>query len=245
MLAATSASDGAGAGAGASAGASPLCQPAPRCTDVCLIPSQVVLQSCGDLGWQKPEGVYHALSDEQVYYARRGRLNESVLTNTSVPGCTGFYLVTAGGARIMLESLFPMEVQIDTIDCNLPGKSRGACGATRVPNLNALFSTPPIAQCDERDGRSDVQQGPDLASLYWKLQEKFKRDGDSSSDVSGDPSSFNASAWYQSALNATNDGSSVPVAHVAPIQPCGGVASAGTSDEAQSLLQYFVEFLDE
>jgi len=191
-------------------------------------PEQILLQFCGGnttFGtWPKPQaGLFSRLNlttDEQVMASRTGaKPDEAFLRAVFFEQCQGFYLLTNRGARIMLESLFPIAMQIDAgvqthkvfpyigppsvpeeLEEFSPITWSPYWGAARAPGLNTHGLFPPVAQCDDRDGHSDAQQGVNYVG----------------------PNTYTESSG-------------------ATVEACGGVASLGTSDNAKLLLEYFVQ----
>jgi len=186
-------------------------------------PEQILLQFCGgntSLGtWPKPTACTSCAApsaanytDAQVMSTRSGaRLDQATLEPVLLEACQGFYLLTAKGARIMLQKLFPIMLQIDAgiqsqsllldgfgdIETPTP-----FYGAARSPGLNTHGLFPPVAQCDERDGLSDTQQFPGY--------------------IHDNPDTESDDARHRP-------------------DPCGGIASLGTSANATLLLDYFLE----
>jgi len=190
-------------------------------------PKQILLQFCGTNTtagyWPKPSHGQENYTDAQVMWTRTGaKLTKASLLPITTESCQGFYLLTREGARIMLNSLFPIVNQIDAgiqplriipeqageviFNTNISSWSRYTWspfwGAARAPGLETHGLFPPIAQVDERTGYSDVQQG------------------------------FN----YVGHAPDTEGGAS-------NIEACGGLASLGTSDNSTLLLDYFREHI--
>jgi len=145
-------------------------------------PKQILLSFCkGNStlgGWPKPFSPQANFTDEQVMRTRQGRLDEARLAPIEGEDCQGFYLLTNAGARVMLRWLFPIAMQIDAgVQAHRlypyfrqlwAEEEKVAAqihtwspywGAARAPELETYGLFPPIAQCDDRAGYSDAQQG--------------------------------------------------------------------------------------
>ena len=82
-------------------------------------PKQILLQFCRGTNttageWPKPSHGQENYTDAQVMWTRTGaKLTKASLLPITTESCQGFYLLTREGARIMLNSLFPIVNQID------------------------------------------------------------------------------------------------------------------------------------
>jgi len=186
----------------------------------------VLLQWCEGPGfgamppmWNKAQGDAAGISDAD-FMAIRPDWTKRIRMDTSAEYCQGFSLITAEGARMMLDSIFPLRVQIDTPCWDDQGE---ACGATRQPRLRTILNIPPIVQVDERKGESDAQiHSPDFNEAS---------SGSASEAGSADAASEAVSADAASEAGSTGD----------RVQSCGGVASWGTSNNVSALLAYFAK----
>lgn len=137
----------------------------------------------------------------------------------------------------MLRAIFPLLMPIDTpynalkdprINVSLPD-DRQPAGAARGLDLRSIASQPPIAQVDDRQGRSDAQVGTGQVPPQWESW--FKN-----VPVTEQPATLRA------ALDASKRLEEAEASAVLeqPLPPCGGIASSGTSEDNAELLKYFV-----